>query len=428
MINLCKIVPAISQLVLYRELEEQIRSKDIPHKFFYWDFHCSDLWRILADSSHFQTHNQFACLLDDKFNEIHNVIIDCTNKKPYDLISLGVGIGEDDIVILKEIVKNLINSKEKYRCSFIMVDISVHLIKYALMRIKEKIQNLADFLDVAIFNIDIFELDKYEFHFDACSENPRLFCFLGSTLGNYEEYSLLCNLSKIMRKEDFFLLGVDCPIGKYGDDKILKRYSEADEGFNFLLGPLRSYGILAKIKKEEAIRLIFPDFPVEDPIPIVTNSKHILHKIDLDRYGHGIIKLNKSTKYHLDSLKKWLRDQFKFKILYETKPDEKYTGLKIEGCYYTLLLLSKTEIIHEDYERTKCIERIKELCVEIGKTAGIADSEDKGSIFNILNRLRENLTKHNFSNDSLIELENGLNEVKGFPSNDSLDKLYKEFF
>ena len=91
MINLCKIVPAISQLVLYRELEEQIRSKDIPHKFFYWDFHCSDLWRILADSSHFQTHNQFACLLDDKFNEIHNVIIDCTNKKPYDLISDLIG-------------------------------------------------------------------------------------------------------------------------------------------------------------------------------------------------------------------------------------------------------------------------------------------------------------------------------------------------
>jgi uncharacterized SAM-dependent methyltransferase len=425
MTSLCKfVVPAINQSDLFSELKQQIRINEIPHKFFYWDFHCSNLWKKLAESKNFISHNQFVRHLNDNYSEIHQSILKETGGQIYDLISLGVGIGEDDEVILKQIIRSLDNSGSTDKVTYFLVDISLHLIKYSLNQIEERLENLYSYVEPAIFNVDMSELTKYKDNINELSRNPKLFCLLGSTMGNYTEFPLIAQFAKMMTDDDFFLLGVDCPMNKFNDEIIQKRYSEADEGYEFLLGPLKSLSI-------------FPDtndmcakFSYSDPLDI-PGSKHILHEIKTE--NSSVIKLNKSTKYNSTQLKEWLRDRFHFQTICEFEP----SGInRIDGSNYMLFLFKKKVNLNDEEELSRQTTRdlISAILTKvrlIEKKVSDGDIDEKHNVFDSLERLKGKITQGGtgLSQDELFRIKDGLvKQLSGLPTSSDIEIIINANF
>jgi len=115
-----------------------------------------------------------------------------------DIVELGSGDCSKISILLQAINEDNIEN-----INYIPVDVSQSAIQDSAEELIEKFPNLsikglvADFIN----QIDLIP-----------AENERMFCFLGSTLGNFNEeiaHSFLKNLSHNMNTRDTFLLGLD---------------------------------------------------------------------------------------------------------------------------------------------------------------------------------------------------------------------------
>ena len=126
--------------------------------------------------------------------------------KPSEMFEFGSGSSKKTkTLILKAL-------KKKNDMTYFSFDISSKALKMSSNELSKINQNLDVQLIKGDFKNDIRRIKK--------SKNNRLYLFLGSTLGNFNNNSainFLSNVTNLMQRNDSFLLGVD----KVKDEKII---------------------------------------------------------------------------------------------------------------------------------------------------------------------------------------------------------------
>ncbi len=187
------LLPEIGARQIRNEIFDGLKTdqKYISSKYFYNE-KGSKLFESITQLPEYYPTRVEKSILKDVASEIMG------NNSHTDIIELGSGDCSKISILLDEIADNNIDS---YR--YIPVDVSASAVENALQILKNRYPFLNVFGYVADFIHHLAHLPR---------NNPALFLFLGSTLGNFDygtSMSLLKSISQNMQKGDKFLLGLD---------------------------------------------------------------------------------------------------------------------------------------------------------------------------------------------------------------------------
>ena len=167
------------------------KNKSIPTKFLYDDLGSKLFEEISNTKEYYLTRTEKKIL-----NKYSSKIINESGAR--ELLELGSGSSKKTkILILKAL-------KVENNITYVSFDISEKALKMSYEELKDISSNLNIKLVKGDFINDLEKLDH--------TDKPRLYLFLGSTLGNFNNgtaIKFLSNISKKMKKNDFLLLGVD---------------------------------------------------------------------------------------------------------------------------------------------------------------------------------------------------------------------------
>tara|TARA_E500000178_G_C16975361_1_gene733069 strand:- start:545 stop:1510 length:966 start_codon:yes stop_codon:yes gene_type:complete len=176
-----------------KELNLMLKNKkrSIPTKFLYDDLGSKLFEEISNTKEYYLTRTEKKIL-----NKYSSKIINESGAR--ELLELGSGSSKKTkILILKAL-------KVENNITYVSFDISEKALKMSYEELKDISSNLNIKLVKGDFINDLEKLDH--------TDKPRLYLFLGSTLGNFNNETaikFLSNISKKMKKNDFLLLGVD---------------------------------------------------------------------------------------------------------------------------------------------------------------------------------------------------------------------------
>ena len=185
------------------------KKKSLPTKYLYDDLG-SKLFEEICDTEEYYLTRTEKEILDEYSKDI---ILKSGVKEFFEL---GGGASKKTKVLLQEALKNNVP------LTYSSLDISDKALKMSF----DELKNVSKNLNIKLYNGDfINDLNNL-----YLSDSPRLYLFLGSTLGNFDDelaIKFLSNLSKIMKKNDCFLLGVD----KIKDEKLIVSAYNDKSGF-----------------------------------------------------------------------------------------------------------------------------------------------------------------------------------------------------
>ena len=185
------------------------KKKSLPTKYLYDDLG-SKLFEEICDTEEYYLTRTEKEILDKHSKDI------ILKSGVREFFELGGGSSKKTKVLLQEALKNNI------ALTYSSLDISDKALKMSF----DELKNISKNLKINLYNGDfINDLNNL-----SMSNSPRLYLFLGSTLGNFDDelaIKFLSNLSKIMKKNDSFLLGVD----KIKDEKVLVSAYNDKSGF-----------------------------------------------------------------------------------------------------------------------------------------------------------------------------------------------------
>ena len=167
------------------------KNRSIPTKFLYDDLGSKLFEKISNTKEYYLTRTEKKILR--KYSS--NIIIESGAKE---LLELGSGSSKKTKILITEALKI------KNKLTYISFDISTKALKMSYKELKDISSNLNIKLVKGDFINDFHKLEK--------SKEPRLYLFLGSTLGNFNNDTAIDFLEKIakkMRNCDSLLLGID---------------------------------------------------------------------------------------------------------------------------------------------------------------------------------------------------------------------------
>ncbi len=167
------------------------KNKSIPTKFLYDELGSKLFEKISNTKEYYLTRTEEKIL-----NKYSTKIIN--ESDAHELLELGSGSSKKTKLLILEALKI------KSNLTYVSFDISEKALKMSYNQLK----NISSDLNIKLIKGDfINDLEKLE-----QVNKPRLYLFLGSTLGNFNNDTAIKFLSKIskkMKKTDFFLLGID---------------------------------------------------------------------------------------------------------------------------------------------------------------------------------------------------------------------------
>ena len=175
------------------------KKKSIPTRYLYDDLG-SKLFEMISETKEYYLTRTEKQILEFNAADIVNEVL------PLEIFEFGSGSSKKT----KTLIANIL--KRNKRLTYFSFDISVKALKMSYHELNKISKSLDVQLIKGDFNNDIKRIKK--------SEKNRLYLFLGSTLGNFNNkiaINFLANIANLMNKEDFFLLGVD----KIKDEKII---------------------------------------------------------------------------------------------------------------------------------------------------------------------------------------------------------------
>ena len=175
------------------------KKKSIPTRYLYDDLG-SKLFEMISETKEYYLTRTEKQILEFNAADIVNEVL------PLEIFEFGSGSSKKT----KTLIANIL--KRNKRLTYFSFDISVKALKMSYHELNKISKSLDVQLIKGDFNNDIKRIKK--------SEKNRLYLFLGSTLGNFNNkiaINFLSNIANLMNKEDFFLLGVD----KIKDEKII---------------------------------------------------------------------------------------------------------------------------------------------------------------------------------------------------------------
>ena len=175
------------------------KNKSLPTQYLYDDLG-SKLFEEICETEEYYLTRTEKQILELNASDIVNEVL------PAEIFEFGSGSSKKTKTLIAKVLKR--NKKLTY-FSF---DISIKALKMSYDELNKISKSLYVQLIKGDFNNDMKRIKK--------SKKNRLYLFLGSTLGNFNNkiaINFLDNIASLMNKEDSFLLGVD----KVKDEKII---------------------------------------------------------------------------------------------------------------------------------------------------------------------------------------------------------------
>lgn len=199
------------QNALLKKYISCLNNRKLDSKFAYWGEEVTKKYIELLNTESYTLPNMTRKLLGSNIDDIISKIN--IEKKGIRVISLGIGDGYKDAIILNKILESISISIDYW-----IIEISYEMIKIGLNNVRLQVGDdnyqrivptlfQTDFLDINILS-DLITDDK-----------DNLFLLLGNTLGNFPEDILLNRISSVMKANDYFL--IDNQIR--GENKITKK-------------------------------------------------------------------------------------------------------------------------------------------------------------------------------------------------------------
>ena len=175
------------------------KKKSLPTQYLYDDLG-SKLFEEISETKEYYLTRTEKQILEFNASDIVNEVL------PSEIFEFGSGSSKKT----KTLIANVLKRNKKL--TYFSFDISIKALKMSYNELNKISKSLHVQLIKGDFNNDIKRIKK--------SKKNRLYLFLGSTLGNFNNEiatNFLDNISNLMNKEDRFLLGVD----KVKDEKVI---------------------------------------------------------------------------------------------------------------------------------------------------------------------------------------------------------------
>ena len=294
------------------------KNKSLPTHYLYDDLGSKLFEEICNTEEYYLTRTEQQIL-----NANASLIVN--EAMPSEMFEFGSGSSKKTkALILKALKKN-------NDMTYFSFDISSKALKMSNNELRKISQKLDIQLIKGDFNNDITRIKK--------SKNNRLYLFLGSTLGNFNNnlaINFLSNVANLMQRDDSFLLGVD----KVKDEKIINLAYNDSKGITQKFNK----NILSVINKENKLNFNENNF--------LHNAKFNIEKSQVEMYLESTIeqsvKLPNNEDLNIEKGEKILTEISR-KFSEETLKDLLYkSGLDIINSYtdekkYFILYLLKSK-------------------------------------------------------------------------------------
>ncbi|AKB73749.1 hypothetical protein MSLAZ_0488 [Methanosarcina lacustris Z-7289] len=227
----------ISEKSPEEKLYESLKKYEIPDYLLYTGADGTNNWLKLEGYGTFPVARQLKIMLEKNVASIIRFIPACMS-----LVSVGVGNGEKERVLLEELIKKNRAEKlasEKVSIHYYPVDINNQFVDIAL----EKVKDLPVEKKGIVGFIEDMPLLKKHWHL------PVLFCILGNSFCNYEPEFLLQLVHENLEQGDLFFFDANLiPAQGSGEEEqsarksILGTYASRENAL-FNIYPLLQYGM-----------------------------------------------------------------------------------------------------------------------------------------------------------------------------------------
>jgi uncharacterized SAM-dependent methyltransferase len=230
-------IKIISEENIEKKLYESLKKHELPDYLLYTGTDGAKNWLKLDGSEIFPVARQLKVFLEKNIASIVRSI-------PTDLslVSIGVGSGDKEKILLEELIKKNLAEKPasgKVSIRYYPVDISSQLVDIALEKVRDlpvEKKGIVGFIE---------EMPLLKRHWSL----PVLFCFLGNTLCNYEPEFILKLVYENLEQNDLFLFDASLlPTEGSGEETSSARRSvlgiyASRENALFNMYPLLHYGM-----------------------------------------------------------------------------------------------------------------------------------------------------------------------------------------
>lgn len=209
---------------LIRQLYENLKRLRLPDYLLYMEHWGAENWLTLNKSKNFSVASQLTKLIQENIHSIAQLL-----PRDINIVSIGVGSGEKDHIILKELIP-------KKTIRYYPIDINEHFVNMALLGVEklpiEKIGIVGSIDDISNIKTQL--------------DHPYMLCMLGNTFCNYEPDHILKILNECLNDTDYLLL--DCQLFTYTKDssaakKDFEETYRCEENILFNKFPLIKYGM-----------------------------------------------------------------------------------------------------------------------------------------------------------------------------------------
>jgi uncharacterized SAM-dependent methyltransferase len=286
-----------------------IDGKTLAPKFLYYTEESCQHWLDLCNNPLYKFYANSIALLSNSINDIVDIIDKNSQNTEFDFVSLGVGNGKKDNIILKALEKKLLENEQTY---YYPIDISDPMIVEAIRNSIKDVNK--DKIKIKAIIADFVNLETLKTIYE---ERPsgNIFSILGNTLGNNYESEIFKSLQDSMYAGDFLLVEVNV------DQEGIKNESFLRDDLNILhdFSPLSSLGVSLKknnmkyITKQNNKLLSM----VDDTVTVIASYKNA----KIDNKDIKNIKLSMINHYKLNSLAETIEKTLALNILYKEEKD-----------------------------------------------------------------------------------------------------------
>lgn len=300
------------------EISQCIANKKvIPNRLLYKTEPGCKKWLELCNSPDYSFFQRSYKNLNKKSREICDAIVKVANRVDFDLISLGVGDGRKDALLLGELAKRQDNGSYLY---YYPMDINITMIERAAQNLSEldEFKNNNNRIKVKPFVGDFFGIDKMDLFYNY-RESPNIFSILGNTLGNNDESELIEILKNTITNGDFLIVEVNTNQEEQSIDQLEKNRISREHD----LSPLSALGFpvniddvkYATIKRGESNKYSIV------PNTLTSIGEYTFDKRKVKKFEkpiNGKIKLSIVHYYDFEEFKKVLTNELEMIIIYDS--------------------------------------------------------------------------------------------------------------
>lgn len=184
----------------------------IPCSYSYYTDIGTESWLKLCQDPLYKVYSDSVDMLTNNIDRILDALGPKFVESSPDFISLGPGNGHKDRVILRGLVRRLIDGGLAPELYYYPIDISPRMLTTAVRTVSSD-ADLSGRLRIKVAESDFENIAAFRPIYDYRAA-PNLFSFLGNTLGNVsDEINLLQRIKHAMQPNDFMLLEVRLATG-----------------------------------------------------------------------------------------------------------------------------------------------------------------------------------------------------------------------